>query len=187
MSIGIAESKFSVSRDSPKELVDKYPELWNKLAKQRYAWLQLPWLIVFLLVIGIAFWPFAIIFLGFWLWQRNAPDLFVCKIVELIISLFFIFLVLIIFAFEGNLAGGPYIPMLITGVVIFLYEGSARSWHYLFNYMLLESCEFYEIAISNKWVTERTVCREKTKLPAMIALSGVTLSIVVVAVLELIG
>lgn len=187
MSLEIAEFKYQVSRKAPGELIEHFPGLWKKLAIQRFAWIHIPWLIIFLLLIGIANLPAAIAFLGVWLWQRNRPILLVCKTVELLVYVYFTLLVFSSVALINTLPGGPFMPVLLVGAIILLYQASARSWHYLFNYMVLVSNEFSNLAISKNWIFEGTASRNTTKLPALVAVSGLILSIVVIMVLELIS
>jgi hypothetical protein len=187
MSFEIVECKYRVSRKAPRELIQNFPELWKRLAIQRFAWMQISWLIIFLLLIGIANWAAAIIFLGVWIWQRNRPIFLVCKTIELLIYLYFTLLVLGSVTLINTLPGGPFAPILLVGAIVLFYEGSARSWHYLFNYMALVSSEFSDLAISNKWVVQSAETRKRTKLPILVAVSGLILSVVIITVLELLS
>lgn len=181
------ENILLVSRKAPVELAKQYPELWKKLSVQRFAWLHIPWAIVFLLGLIIFFWPAAVIYLSFWLWQRKNPNLLVCNIFELFIFVCFALLVFGSVTIVNTLPGGPFIPIVLIGGIVLLYEASARSWHYLFNYMSLTSKEFLEIAITNKWVSELNKDCNRTHRPVIVAIIGFVLGLLAIVSLSILA
>lgn len=180
MSFELVKCKYQVSRKAPGELVKIYPDLWKKLSLQRFSWLRIPW-IVYLLFVSISlFWPSAIILLGLWVWQRNSPVLIVCRIVELLTYMFFVFMILGSVSLINIFYGAPFMPIFIVGFIVLLYEGSSRSWHYLFNYMSLTSSEFLKKAILNNWILEDTAIYNRTQQPIYIAVFFLLLGLMIV-------
>lgn len=176
-----------INRCAPRQLAGQYPELWNKLSRQRFAWLQVPWLVVFLVIFLPRDWPTAIVLVSVWLWQRKNPNLLVCRSVEMLILLYFTLLVFGLLAFVKLSLAGPFAPIFLIGTVILLYDASARSWHYLFNYMCLYSNDFCDIALANNWISEIQPRTETRRWSVFVAIAGTVLSILSILILSLIS
>ncbi len=176
-----------INRCAPRQLAGQYPELWNKLSRQRFAWLQVPWLVVFLVIFLPGDWPIAIILVPIWLWQRRNPNLPVRRSVEVLILLYFTLLVFSLLAFVKLSVAGPFAPIFLAGMVILLYDASARSWHYLFNNMCLHSSEFFDIASANNWISQTQPRTETRRWSVLVAIAGTVLSILSILILSIIS
>ena len=139
---------FDITRKAPKELQECYPDLWLRVASQRFAYLQTPWTVILFVMFVLVLWPLALPYLVLVILQRSKPTLRMCKLIE-----FFVFC---LFASGMLMLGGLFgiFGVLIIGSIFLLYEKSARSWHYLFNYMCLTSDEFLDVSLSKGWVKE---------------------------------
>ena len=173
------EQLLRVKRKAPGELSAIYSELWQKLSTQRFAWLQWPWLILLSVLFGFSSIPLSLLFAVLWIWQRIKPVLLVCRLVELCILVYFILLVYLLKPMISFYPSGAFVFLGLTGMLIMLYDASARTWHHLFVQMYQDSTEFAEQATEREWVVQGELPVLAEKKSPFLAVFAVAAGIIV--------
>lgn len=181
----IIDEYLGVRRGAPRELIHAYPMLWYRLSRQRYAWLQVPWLLLLSAHLLLGEWLLAPVFAAVWVWQRSRPSLIVCALVEFLILIWF---VISVFGLKVMIAHSPaeaFAMMAAFGVIVFAYQAGGRSWHYLFQYMCHSSDAFFHEARERNWVgpvKPRSRSRRRWSIP--VAGFGLVAAVTVMWVLD---